>query len=287
MNKIGIYYHERLPEARALAEELRVALLAQADEAWVGSVWDDNTSQQHLAGTDLIICVGGDGTVLRAAKLVLPRSVPILGVNMGRLGFLAELAADEALAKVPEILRGNGQIEERAMLAAKLVSPPQGGGPFYVLNDVVVGRAAPGRPVYVGVRVDDLPVASYRADAVIVATATGSTGYALSAGGPVLHPCATEMVVMPVAPHLVVPRALVLPPSSQVELWVETDHKAVLSVDGQEDLELVSGSRVRVTASPYVTRFLRLTPPSRFYTDLGHRLGWLPSGAGAARESLS
>lgn len=282
MKKIGIYHHAQLQEARTLAEELRAALLAQVDEVWIGSVWD-NAARQYLDGTDLVICAGGDGTVLRAAKLVLSRSIPILGINMGRLGFLSELTADEALAKVPKILQGAGHLEERSLVEATLISHPETRKTFYGLNDIVVGRAAAGRPVYIGARVDGTPIATFRADAVIVATATGSTGYALSAGGPILHPCAKEMVLVPVAPHLVVPNALVLPASSTVELWVETDHQAVLSVDGQEDLELASGSCVRITASPYVTRFVRLRPPSQFYTALGRYLGWLHLDNGPGR----
>jgi NAD+ kinase len=226
-----------------------------------------------MQGTDLLICIGGDGTVLRGARAAIPYPVRILAVNMGRLGFLSELTPDEAPDAVLSVIDGAGRLEERAMLAGE-VCHPGGDEPVstlplqYALNDIVVGRYAPGRPVYISVRIGGEQLETLRADGVIVATATGSTGYSLSAGGPVLFPESRELLITPVAPHLSRVRPLVISAGLEVELRVETDHRAVVSFDGQIDEELESGACVRIGAAPYLARFIRLRPPTDFYQKL-------------------
>ena len=166
---------------------------------WATSEWDDDALRSDMPGSDLLICLGGDGTVLRAARTVAPNPVPILGVNMGRLGFLAEVRPDELVERLPDVLAGRYRVEERAMLKA---SVPAWGITYDALNDVVVGRQTVSRPIYVDVRVDGSQLAIHRCDAMIVATATGSTAYSLSAGGPILHPESRDIVLTPVAPHI-------------------------------------------------------------------------------------
>jgi NAD+ kinase len=198
---------------------------------------------------------------------------------MGRLGFLTELRAEEVLAKLPQILEGDFRIEERTLLHGEFLeatgAPAAEGGRYHALNDIIVGRGAPARAVHVEASVDGKRLALYRADAVIVATATGSTAYLLSVGGPVLHPEAHELVLMPVAPHLAIARALVLPSSVVIELRVASDEKAILSVDGQVNKELAKGEGVRVFHSPHLARFLRLGSPLDHYAALSQQLGWL------------
>jgi NAD+ kinase len=245
---------------------------------WTGNAWDRTAAAAHIAGTDLLICVGGDGTVLRGARAAIPHPVRILAVNMGRLGFLAELTPEEAPAAVLSVLDGAGRVEERAMVTGQVCQPGADSpasdagttalGPQHALNDIVVGRYAPGRPVYISVVIDGEQLETVRADGMIVATATGSTGYSLSAGGPVLFPESRQLVLTPVAAHLSRVRPIVLPEHLSVELRVATDHRAVVSFDGQIDEELVSGACVRISRSPYLARFVRLRPPADFYHKL-------------------
>ena len=279
MRKVGICFHPQWPAAQALAEELKAALARDVSEVWLISAWDEREAQRNLEGTDLLICVGGDGTMLWAARLVILHPTLLLGINMGRLGFLAELKAEEALTKLPQILEGGFRVEERTLLHGDFLAAPGApaaeGGRYHALNDIVVGRGAPGRAVHVEASVDGRRLGHYRGDAVIVATATGSTGYLLSAGGPILHPEAHELVLMPVVPHLAAARALVLPSSAVIELRVTSHEKAILSVDGQVNKELAKGEGVRVYHSHHLARFLRLGSPPDYYASLSQQLGWL------------
>lgn len=279
MKKVGICFHPQWAAAHALAQEVKAALASHVSEVWLTSAWDEGEARRNLEGTDLLICVGGDGTMLWAARLLILQPTLLLGINMGRLGFLAELRAEEALAKLPQILEGGFRIEERTLLHGSFLeapgAPAAGDGRYHALNEIMVGRGAPGRAVQVEASVDGKRLGHYRADAVIVATATGSTGYLMSAGGPVLHPEAHELVLMPVAPHLAIARALVLPSSVVIELRVTSGEKGILSVDGQVNKELARGEGVRVFHSPHLARFLRLGSPFDYYAALSQRLGWL------------
>ena len=270
MHRVGIFVHPRVRAAHELGRELERFLRGQVEEVWLTTAWDSR-ALGLIEGTHLLVCIGGDGTMLWAARAVVPHRVPIMGVSMGRLAFLAEVHPSEALESVALALRGQGRLEERAMLEARMDEKV-----YIGLNDVVVGRARLGRPVYVQAAIDGEMVALYRADAVIVATATGSTAYSLSAGGPVLHPEARELVLTPVSPHLAAGRSLVLHPDAVVSLTVRGEHQAFFSVDGQEDLPLPPGRSVEVRRSPHVATFLRLSPPQRDYLFLARRLGWQP-----------
>jgi NAD+ kinase len=272
VRKVGIFIAPRWSGAKELLESLHAALGKEVEEVWQTSNWDDHAAQKKIEGSDLIVCLGGDGSMLWAARAMVPHAVPILGVNMGRLGFLAEIGPKELIGRLPEALKGKGRMEERAMLQARV---PAWGQTFQALNDVVVGRSIAGRPVYLDVSVDSHRLALYRSDALIVATATGSTGYSLSARGPILHPESRDIVLTPVAPHLAPARALVLPRDAVVDLVVSTEEGATVSIDGQVNRELGSGDAVSVCRSPHVARFLRLSEPSHYYHLLAERLEWL------------
>ncbi len=272
MRKIGIFVHPRWAAARHLADEARAFLSGKVDEVWQTSAWEDPTTPERLPGTDLLICLGGDGSMLWAARVVIPHPIPVLGVNMGRLGFLAELSPDDLLARLPDVLAGRGRIEERTMLQAQI---PAWGQTFHALNDVVVGRVSPGRPVYIDVSVDGSRLALYRCDAVIISSATGSTAYSLSAGGPILTPESRDLILTPVAPHLAAARPLVLPPEAVVDMVVSTEMDAVVSIDGLMDRDLSTGQGVTVCRSPYVARFIRFSSPGGYYSMLAERLDLL------------
>jgi NAD+ kinase len=273
-SKVGIFLRPNLDAVQEIADDLLSVLRARGCDAWTASAWDVEACQRHMPGTDLLICIGGDGTVLRGARAAIPNPVRILAVNVGRLGFLSELSPEEAPAAVLSVLDGAGRIEERTMIAGEICHPggvepvPSRLPVQYALNDAVVGRYAPGRPIYINVIVAGEHLETVRADGMIVSTATGSTGYNLSAGGPVLFPESRELLITPVAAHLSRVRPLVLPAGLSVELRVETDHRAVASFDGQMDEELEDGACVRIQRAPYVARLVRLRPPTDFYRKL-------------------
>lgn len=273
MKKAGIFVHSKSADARRLADEVTAHLLAHGvDNVWATTDWDDVALARDMPGTELLVCLGGDGTVLHAARAVVPNHVPIIGVNMGRLGFLAEVRPDELLERLPDVLAGRYRLEERAMLQAQI---PSWGVTYHALNDVVIGRQTVSRPIYVDVSVDGSRLAIHRCDAVIVATATGSTAYSLSAGGPILHPESRDLVLTAVSPHMAAARPMVLPPDSSVELTVSADKEAIVSIDGQVDRPLASGEAVTVCRSPHVTRFVRFSNPEDYYGMLAERLDWL------------
>ena len=269
MKRIGILYHPKIEKAIAFSRELEDFLSARRISFWSCSAWEEKKAKLQVAGTDLILSVGGDGTILRAARAIVPEQVPIAGINLGNLGFMTELKADEALKKLPRLLEGEGWIEERAMLQAQRGSK---GKSFHVLNDVVVGRGGSARLVNIETKIDGEVLTTYRADGVIVATATGSTSYSLAAGGPILHPQSKDILLNPVCSHLTLNEALVLPAETVVKLRVATNHEAMLSLDGQVESELASGDEVTVELSPYMTRFLRIQPRNYFYSTLESRL---------------
>jgi NAD+ kinase len=267
VKRIGILYHPLREKARDLAEKLEEMLSSQGVSLWRCSAWEEDKAKPQVAGTELILSIGGDGTILRSARIVTPLSVPILGINLGRLGFITEIDSNEVLSNLPDLLKGKGWIEERAMLQAQVEDKT-----FYALNDVVL-RAVAVRLVNIRAEIDGTVLTTYRADGVIVATATGSTSYSLASGGPILHPQSKEIVLQPISCHLGLSHALVLPPQSIVDLKVAPREKVVLSIDGQLELPLSDGQNVKVKLSPHKARFLRIHEPTYFYGSLWQKLG--------------
>jgi len=268
--KIGILYQPKTSAAVTLAKELAKVVEGMGALVWLCSAWEEEKACAQVDGTRFIVCLGGDGTILRAARIASPAGVPIVGVNLGRVGFMTEITASGALSRVPAFIEGEGWVEERSMLQVELVSANT--PPYHALNDVVVGRGERCRLIRVKTTVDDEPLTTYKCDGVIIATATGSTGYALAAGGPILHPQSEEIVMKPIAAHLSLSTALVLPADATVELQVSTTHKATLSIDGQIEVPLSDGDVVRVRRSPYVTRLLKSQWPAAFYDTLVQKL---------------
>jgi len=250
-----------------LAEKLEELLSSQGISSWRCSTWDEDEAKPQVAGTELILSIGGDGTILRATRIVTPLSVPILGINLGMLGFITEIDGNEVLSNLPDLLKGEGWVEERAMLEAQVEDKI-----FHALNDVVL-RSVAVRLVNIEAEIDGTAITTYRADGVIVATATGSTSYSLASGGPILHPQSKEIVLQPISCHLGFGHALVLPPQSIVDLKVSPREKVILSIDGQVELPLSDGQNIRVKLSPHTARFLRIHEPTYFYRSLWQKLG--------------
>lgn len=270
LTRVAVLHHPQSEGAAALATQIGQEFENAGIAATIHDVWSERAAEgMALAG--LAICVGGDGTVLRAAQLARERGVPIAGINMGRLGFLTDMGPGEFFSLFDRICREDWRIEERVMVRAD-VEDGLARRTLHGLNDVVVGRRSPGRPIYVDLAIDGARLAVYRCDGIIIATPTGSTGYSLAAGGPILTPTEHHLVVTPVSAHLALSRSIVLQPQSEVVLRVTTDHGAVVSVDGQEDLPVSSGSVVDVRMSEYVTRFVRFRDPASFFAELAGKL---------------
>jgi NAD+ kinase len=269
VKRVGILYHPKTEKAIAFSLKLEKFLSARGIATWLCSAWEPEKARCQVDGTDLLVSIGGDGTILRTARMVLPESVPILGINLGKLGFMAELKAAEAMDKLPALLNGKGRIEERAVLEAEL---PSQGKTFRALNDVFVGRRSLSRLVSIKCKIDGTALTTYRADGVIVATASGSTGYSLAAGGPILHPQAKEIVLRPVCAHFTLDKSLVLPAKTKIEFTVITTHEAMLSIDGQTEVQLNSGDQIKVKLSSHTAKFLRVNSRTHFYKSLDAKL---------------
>jgi NAD+ kinase len=276
LDKIGILYHPKLPESHPLGVEIAEYLKSRGIQHWLLSAWEERDVLAHIQEMGLLITLGGDGTVLRAARMSSGTGVPILSVKVGRLGFLAEFAPSAWQEKLPSILAGEYWIEERMMLHAEVMRGRARLGKYEALNDVVVNRGTLARVVRVATYIDGGYLTTYAADGVIVATATGSTAYALAVGGPILPPELKNILVIPVAAHLSMDRAIVLSQGASVRLQMFTDHRAMLTVDGQYEVALLNEDVVQVTAGATASRFVRTREPTYFYSTLMARLNGGP-----------
>jgi NAD+ kinase len=274
MKRVGILYHPMIERAYVLAREIASFLESRGISVWLCSAWEGEKARSLLDRTDLLVTTGGDGTILRAVQIALPARTPITGINLGRLGFLTEIGAAEATAKLTALLNEEGRIDERAMLAAELIPPAQKkpAAQFLALNDVVVARGGIARLIGVEVSINQKTLTTYRTDGVIIATATGSTGYSLAARGPILHPRSGDMLLVPVAPHLGLTYHLVLPSDTSITLRVSTSHEATLSIDGHINMPLADGSAISIKSSQQKARFLRIQPEDSFYSSLEQKL---------------
>ncbi|KAA1294361.1 MAG: NAD(+)/NADH kinase [SAR202 cluster bacterium] len=275
MKNIGIIYNARVPEALDLSTAILHDLNLSQD-SWLSPAENLSTVMPRAENTDLVITVGGDGTILRAVNFTGPAGIPIVGINMGRLGFMTELQVDEAMERLPAYFNDGSRIDERNMLQATVTRADTAAtdGPYHALNDVVLTRGAASRVVTVTGTIDEAPVTTFRADGVIMSTATGSTGYNLAVGGPILDPESDSLVLKTVAAHMGLSAALVLKPSTEVSLTLEGYQTAILAVDGIVDHPLALGDRVDLKQSPHKARFLRAHPPSYFFGTLTRRLGF-------------
>jgi NAD+ kinase len=273
--KVAVTFNPHHAGAHTLASDLVAAIKARG----VDALLDDETDLSGaLNGSDLLICLGGDGSVLRHNHRAVNHGIPILGVNLGRLGFLTEFEGNQVLDHLDDILGGNGRIEVRAMLQATIGGTK---AEFHGLNEAVIGRATLSRAIQLAVDIEGTRIADYRCDGVIGATATGSTAYALSVGGPILYPESPDLVVVPVAPHLSAQHAVLVPGSQSVRITLEPNQQAVLSIDGSADFELHEGDSVLLHASHHQARFLRFKPPTEFYVRMAAQLGWHRPGGNA------
>ena len=269
---IGFVYNAQHPTALQMTEAVMHSL-DLGEDCWLSAAEDLDDMRPVLNDTRFIVIAGGDGTILRVVRSIAEFGVPLVGINMGRVGFMAELQVHEAIEELPAYLNGSARMEERMMLEVS-VSHGDEQEPYltlHALNDVVVGRGGSARLLDIVATIDGVILTNYRADAVIVSTATGSTGYALSAGGPIMYPETKAMLIQPVAAHTGLRSGLILPDYTELELQASDKHEALLSVDGFTDTLLHGEDRVAIRRSSYVTRFLRRHAPTAFYAALTRR----------------
>jgi NAD+ kinase len=275
---IAIAAHPGMPEAIAESRQVVAFLAAHEVKTLEGSLYDDALRRRMQQGEfEMLVVIGGDGTMLRAGRLCAPLKVPILGINLGRLGFLMEVHRAEWRERLPLLLQGKYWLEKRMMLRAEHWHGDQQLGTWDVVNEAVVSRGEIVRPVHLTASVDGINLTTYVADGLIASTPTGSTGYALAVGGPILPPELRNILIIPVAPHLSVDRAVVLAEGSSVGITVHTQHQAVLSIDGQAPMAMVDGDVVRISAGEHTLFFVHFQDPGYFYRNLTSHMNQNPS----------
>ncbi len=268
MSSIVVIAHHVRTDAWALASTTVGWLRDRGHSAWMPADeaamcgLDDLAGERDAAEADLVLSLGGDGTMLRAVNLLDGAPIPLLGVNLGRLGYLTEVEADhvtDALARFEAGSEaGHWQLDERMMLDVSVVDAEGAtGGTWRALNEAVVEKCESGHTVNLLVRIDGEPFTSYAADGLIVSTPTGSTAYSLSARGPIMSPKHRALLVTPVAPHTLFDRSLVLDPTETVEVEVLGDRAASVAVDGRPMCTLRAGAKVRCVPSSATARFIR------------------------------
>ena len=265
-----LLHHPKVPQSLEFAQRWLGDLEKLGARVSLLSAWDEPSIIQQAPDADLAITLGGDGTLLRVARACAPLDVPILGINFGRVGFLSEVLPEQFDPQA--ILDGKYWIEQRTMLHTLCARAGKTLGEFEAMNDVVVGRGKLARVIRLATSIDGDYVKTFVADGAIVATATGSTAYVFAAGGPILAPEVKTLVLVPIAPYLSQLRSLVLPEGSHVFFRLETDHSAILTIDGQIDVELQNGDEILVQASKHIAKFARLQNRTYFYRTLVERL---------------
>jgi NAD+ kinase len=269
-------------ESRKAAEEaaelsqwlLRRKIEVYLDEGLRQSVEGESCGvYEPGADYDLIVVLGGDGTLLSVAR-AQEGDAPILGVNLGSLGFLTEIGASELYLSLNEILAGRFETEGRTLLDVEVENSSGAVASYRALNDVVITKSALSRIIDIRVEVDGRLLARYRSDGLILSTPSGSTAYNLSAGGPIAYPLLPIVIVTPICPHTLNHRPLVVPDTSRIAIRLDTrSEKIFLTLDGQEGVNLEYGDRVRVCGSPKKVRLVRISGRS-FYDSLRGKLRW-------------
>ncbi len=279
LRRIGFAYNPTKEPAVELRERGGGWCRMRGIEHWAAPAGELEALVRELPSTDLLVVLGGDGTFLRAALAVAEVDVPILGINLGKIGFLSKAEAHELEAILEEASRGEASVDERMLLTARILPGGRSdeGAAFTALNDVVVARGSLARVCHLDVSIDESHLATFIADGLVVSTPTGSTGYSFSAGGPILDPTSRNLVVTPIAAYLSAIRSVVVSPRQTVRCRVVDAFEALVSIDGHVDRQLAVGDVVEVRAAD---RPIHLVSPSSappFWDLLRQKVELLPS----------
>ena len=272
MKKIGVIYNPLAPETANVGAEIAAWLHERDCAVWVGTSQTGREQPDEVRSCDLLVALGGDGTVLRTAHLAIPYNIPIIGVALGHLSFMAEETRDEVNFGLDLLLKGEGWYDKRTLVQARVLRNNVEVLKDIALNEVLLSRTEIARVVHVAVKIDGMPLTTYHADGVLVSTATGSTAYALAAGGPVLDPRSRSLLLVTVAGHLTSIPALVLPPDATITWHPQRRYPLMISLDGQKSFPLEEHDIIEVTCSPLTCTFARVHPRSHFYETLRRRL---------------
>ncbi|OGO53660.1 MAG: hypothetical protein A2V85_11035 [Chloroflexi bacterium RBG_16_72_14] len=278
VRRIGFAYNPTIEEASELRERAAGWCRVRGVDQWAAPAGDLDALVRQLPGTDVIVVLGGDGTFLRAVQAVAIVDVPILGINLGKIGFLSKAEAHELEPMLEKLLAGEYVLRERMALAGDIMPA---GRPattaFIALNDIVIARGALARVVRLAVTIDESHLATFVADGLVVSSPTGSTGYSFSAGGPILDPGGRNLVVTPIAGYLSAIRSIVVSPLQVVRCRVLDAHEALVSIDGRDDRPIQVGDVVEVRALEQPIRFVEPKGALPFWDLLRTKVELLPS----------
>lgn len=279
LSRIGFAYNPTNPAALELRERAGAWCRLRDVAWWSAEAGSHDEVVAELPRTDVLVVLGGDGTFLRAARAVADVDVPVLGVNLGKVGFLSKVEAHELELVLAQVAAGEYRLDERMLIEARIL--PGGskahGERFVALNEVVVARGELARVVRLDVAVGPSHVATFTADGLVVSTPTGSTGYSFSAGGPILDPLSRNLIVTPIAAYLASIRSIVVGPSQVVRCRVVDAKEALVSIDGREDRHLSVGDVVEVRAKDTPIRLIEPKGAQPFWDLLRHKVELLPS----------
>ncbi len=276
IKRIGVLAHPSRPDTHPVARDIAKILSQRGIANWLYTVWDEDSVVNDVAEADIVMAIGGDGAMLRAGRVCAEHDVPVLGINMGWLGFLTEIESpDDWQSGLDQLLCGDYWIEERMMLRAALMQDKHTElSSHNALNDVVISGSVFGRMVQINSYIDKHWATTYNADALIISTPTGSTAYALATGGPILPPELRNILMVPMAPHLSMERPIVLSRGAVVDIEPtrENRHQVVLTVDGRVVAELSENQHICITSAEPVSKFARLRDRNYFYRSLLDRM---------------
>jgi NAD+ kinase len=278
VRRIGFAYNPTIEDALELRERAAGWCRMHGVEQWASPAGDTAEHLDELRETDILVVLGGDGTFLRAAQTIAEVDVPILGINLGKVGFLSVAEADELEGVLERLQTGAYTVRERMALTGRILQAGRTpDGTFTALNDIVVARGSLARVVRLDVAIDESHLATFVADGLVVASPTGSTGYSFSAGGPILDPSSRNLVVTPIAGYLSTIRSVVVSPHQVVRTRVVDAHEALVSIDGREDRRIEVGDVVEVRALERPMRFVEPTGALPFWDLLRTKVELLPS----------
>lgn len=272
---IGVLAHPHRPSTLPFAERVSNSIREAGYETWLQTAWDASAMTPLVQKSDMVVALGGDGAMLRAARACAPFNVPVLGLNAGYLGFLTEASPEEWPHVFGRLQSGDYWIEDRMMVTAEVWQHDQMIVCTDGLNEVVISRGSIARSVWLETYIDDLWATTYNADGLIVASPTGSTAYALAVGGPILSPQLRNILLIPVAAHLSMDRPLILSAESQVKILNiprNQDSEVTVTVDGELIATMGVNDYVVVRASDKLSRFVRLREKGYFYRSLLDRM---------------
>ncbi len=278
VRRMGFAYNPTIEDAVELGERAAGWCRMRGIDHWTAPAGETAALVERLPGTDVLVVLGGDGTFLRAAQAVAVVDVPLLGINLGKVGFLSKAEADQLEAVLEHLRTGAYVIRERMGLAGSILpAGREGDTRFTALNDIVVARGSLARVVRLAVTIDESHLATFIADGLIIASPTGSTGYSFSAGGPILDPHGRNLVVTPIAGYLSAIRSIVVSPEQVVRARIIDAHEALVSIDGREDHRVEVGDIVEVRALERPIRFVEPTGAMPFWDLLRTKVQLLPS----------